>query len=51
MNAIITKTLRIPLGIMAKVEQARDKISFNQYCVDALREKAERELQAMHQAQ
>jgi hypothetical protein len=43
MISVIVKTLRIPVGIMAKVEEQRGKTSFNQYCLDALREKAERD--------
>ena len=43
MTPIITKTIRVPLGIMAKVEQDRGAISFNAYCVEALREKADKE--------
>jgi len=43
MISVIVKTLRIPVGIMAKVEAARGTTSFNAYCVDALREKAERD--------
>ena len=43
MISVIVKTLRIPVGIMAKVEETRGTTSFNAYCVDALREKAERE--------
>ena len=42
MISVIVKTLRIPVGIMAKVEETRGTTSFNAYCVDALREKAER---------
>lgn len=43
MTPLITKTIRIPLGVMAKVEQGRKEQSFNAYCVEALREKAERD--------
>lgn len=43
MTPLITKTIRVPLGIMAKVEEARGTSSFNAWCVEALREKAERE--------
>lgn len=43
MTPVITKTLRIPLAVMAKVEHARGSTSFNAYCVEALREKAERD--------
>ena len=43
MIPIITKTLRIPLGDAAKIEAARGKLSWNAYCVEALREKVERE--------
>lgn len=43
MTPIVTKTIRIPLGIMTKVERVRKSGSFNSWCVEALREKAERE--------
>ncbi len=43
MTPVITKTIRVPIGVAAKVEQSRGKTSFNYYCVEALREKAERE--------
>ncbi len=43
MTPIITKTIRVPLAIMAKVEASRGTASFNSWCVAALREKAERE--------
>lgn len=43
MTPIVTKTIRVPLGVIAKVEEARGDTSFNAWCVEALREKAERE--------
>lgn len=43
MQPIVTKTIRVPLGVIAKVEEARKQQSFNSFVVEALREKAERE--------
>ena len=48
MTPIITKTIRVPLGVMAKVEETRGATSFNAWCVEALREKAEREHMKPH---
>lgn len=42
MQPIVMKTIRVPLGVLAKVEQARKDQSFNSFVVEALREKTER---------
>ena len=43
MHAIITKTLRIPIGLLAKVEIARGEQSFTRYCLESLRDKVDRD--------
>lgn len=49
MQAIIHKTIRVPVGIAAKVEEMRGEVSWNAYCVEALNEKAERDKFKQHQ--